>query len=251
MSGVPSEKTSRHRDDRQGLLDLGLLPGADDAGHGVAVGKAERAKAEQLGRHRQLLGLEAPRRNEKFDCDGELGIGDGGRRVHAKMPVHEPARRCRGRRRKDLGEKASSGGRRHPRRGNSRASAPRSSCRATIPARCAQDLPRAATRWRARRQRNAGGPSGTSLADTSTGSGGANSRTGRTRPCRGSAGYLRGAGETGVCRGKRHRCFGERRQPHRTLRQMAGDRCRHAEQPRARAGHAPGRQTARAPRRHR
>ena len=67
-------------------VDLRLLPGAHDARHRVAVGKADCRKAEPPGGDRQLLGLGGAAQEGEIRLDAEFGIGDRGDGVHAKSP---------------------------------------------------------------------------------------------------------------------------------------------------------------------
>ena len=137
-------------------------------------------KAEQLCGDRQFLRLGRAAQEGEIRLDGEFGIGGLQPARSCEKPMHEPARRACGGAVKALTEKPVAAARHYPRPGNSRVSAllpPR----ATIPARCVPGPSERATRCRARRQRKwSGGPSGTSVAGTSTGSGWRKRRIGRS-----------------------------------------------------------------------
>ena len=87
MSGVPSENTRRHRDDRQGFSTLACCQARTTPATVLRSARPIAAVAEQLGRHRQLLGLGGAAQEGEIRLDAELGIGEGRPGcVHAKIP---------------------------------------------------------------------------------------------------------------------------------------------------------------------
>ena len=118
MSGVPSAE------DRGGSRRMIGEPGLLGCCHGRAPRRppccgrqADAGKPERRGLPRPAPPAWRRRAGTRNSCDGELGD----RRVHAKTPcMNQRGAIASGR--KGLRDRASSGARHHPRRGNSRAS---------------------------------------------------------------------------------------------------------------------------------